>query len=211
MSRLLALCIVCTFIGCDLDRPLSDPEATPSDQRLLGNWARLDLQGGVTHEQLFIGKHTTKGNPTGLMDAAFLAYDLKNQQLASGRLGHGCERFYFSTSVIGNSKFVNMYRAGQFGDKPADFSYEESYAKWTRDPERRCCVLMYDVSETELIVTIPDDELFGQLKQKGTLKSGGNKDGVSSASLVAYLEKEGTEKLFPRRNSIKYEKKQIIR
>jgi hypothetical protein len=203
MSRLTWLVVVgLTFsvCGCDLDKPLSDPHTAQVDERLLGRWVGVGtaMYPEAEGSQLFVGRHSTGGNPRGLMEALSIGYDPKTQKifgLDSTKVS------YFSTTKIGGVEMINLYyeqlpvgSEDPIGALPADFSAKNSYAKWSKGSQRYVCLFRYVVDGERLKLYLADPSQLDDLADAGELKKSG--DLITAESLAAYIEKKGAEGLF---------------
>jgi hypothetical protein len=203
MSRFTWLAVVglaFTVCGCDLDKPLSDPNTSQVDERLLGRWVGIGTSANpeVEGSQLFVGRHATAGNPRGMMEALSIGYDPKNQTI----YGLDSTRVtYVSTTKIGQIEMLNLYyeqlpvgSGDAIGARPADFSPENSYQAWSKSSARYVCLFRYVVAGDQLKLYMVDPSKLDDLADAGELTKSG--DLISAESLAAYLASPGTAGIF---------------
>jgi len=203
MSRftwLAVVALVFSVCGCDLDKPLSDPATSKVDERLLGRWEGVStpLNPDAEGSLLFIGRHSTEGNPQGLLEALSVGYDPESQKvvgLDSNRLS------YFSTTKIGQVAMLNLYyqrlpvgSGNPVGTEPADFSRKGSYEKWSKGSKRYVCLFRYVLEGELLKFYMADPTKLDDLADAGELTKSG--DLITAESLAAYIEKKGADRLF---------------
>ena len=203
MSRFTWLAVVglaFTVCGCDLDKPLSDPNAAQVDERLLGRWVGVGTTANpeVDGSQLFVGRHSTAGNPRGMMEALSIGYDPKSQEIYGLDSTEVC---YFSITKIGQIEMLNLYyeqlppgSGDPIGNRPADFSEENSYEKWSKGSRRYVNLFRYVVDGTKLKLYMADPLKLDDLAKAGELKKSGEL--VSAESLAAYIATQGIDGLF---------------
>jgi hypothetical protein len=195
MKPLLAVMLSFVFAGgCLLgtDEPLSDPATAEPDPSVYGHWVvpvRADDEAGE-EVHLFIGKQEVDGNPKSIMDCVFVNWKTKKQQV-------GSIKFSFTASRVGNESYLNLFCDD--GQKElADLAEKGSYAKWAGDQQHGCAILRYSCDGKALRCWNYDKDVYAQLlKDKQFERSDrGAGECVKANSLVAYLEKNGSEKLF---------------
>jgi hypothetical protein len=195
MKPLIAVMFSLVFAGgCLLgtDEPLSDPATAEADPSMYGHWVVPPRADDETGEEihLFIGQQDVKGNPKSIMNCAFVNWKTKQQQV-------GSTKFSFTMSRVGNESYVNLFFVA--GDQePSDLSEEGSYAKWTDNKQHCCAVLRYSCDGKVLRFWNYEKDVYTQLLKDKQLESTkrGTEECAKASSVVAYLEKNGSEKLF---------------
>jgi hypothetical protein len=184
--------------GCDLDKPLTDPESAEVDERLLGRWVGVatDKNSSLANVQLFIGRHQVKGNPPGLMDALGIEYKAREQAFGNPA---ATKLLHFSTSKIGDHDFLNVFYEADRKTEVTDLtswarlSDEKSYIAWTRNPQRSVLLVHYQIDGDRLKIRLVEGAKLGRLVDEGKLKKSDQR--FSAASIAAYIEKNGPEEL----------------
>lgn len=179
---LLACC--CLLTGCLVDAPLSDPANAELDEQLLGHWTATQ---GTTETHLFIGRHSTKGNPASVIEVREMAYDTKEMKTVPS-----AKTYYGSITTIGKLKFVNKFH--ETVSETADLSGPGSYERWTKLAKRSCNIFKYEIDGNNLNVSSAELGKYGDLVKSGDLKQ---QEGITTvASLLAYLHRTGGAALF---------------
>ena len=178
--RILSVALLMiTVIGCDTDRPLSDPQTAEIDPKLLGTWTALEP---VTSRKvfLFIGRHSVKDDPNGIIEISLVEYDQKKQKIGAPQVIFG------SITTIGQHRLLNIFYNG---DKPA--TLDDGYLAWAHSNKRSCVILSYNTDGASLTASRLGGKKYGQLLESQTLTQNTNSRGVSAESLIAYIQKFG--------------------
>jgi hypothetical protein len=195
--------VVISFIllsGCDLDKPLSDPATAKVDQNLLGHWVSDPYEQGdsVVTGHLFVGKHTTKGNPNSIMEAIFVLHDAKGStiRLESKLFDSGSSsKVCFSVTEIDGVSYANTFwNRLKTGSQPESYEVavldiHEGYKKWEQNPNRSCRVFRYKTDGKQLTFSMMNPEMLGVF-----FKQSGNH--VESQSVAKYLHTSPNNILF---------------
>jgi hypothetical protein len=189
---LFLLCVLLTP-GCTVDttEPLSDPATAKPDESLYGHWiSRSEGPAKTSESHAFIGKHTTKGNPGGIIEVARVDWDPDAKTVRQP------PRIYLTVSRIGETSYMNLFWSKVGGDLSLDS--EGSYGQWKKDEMKRCTILRYQCDSKTLQVwsARKAEDQLRDLSNAGDLKLVHDKTTVTPDSLVRYLQKNGGEQLF---------------
>ena len=198
-ARLVCVGLALAVCGCVLDKPISDPKAAQVDERLLGQWVAVPSSADPdADDSLLIGRHTTTGNPGGLMEALMVGYNRKRQALTN--LASTQVRF-LSVSKVGSVEMLNVFYADApsgMEDAPAlgllDFTQPNSYERWAKNPNRGVFLIRYACDGDQIKFYLVDPNKLGAALGAGELKQSGER--VSTESLTAYIEKNGADAIF---------------
>jgi hypothetical protein len=196
---LIGVGLVLSACGCVIDKPLSDPKTSQVDERLLGQWVAVSSSADPdADDSLLIGRHTTTGNPGGLMEGLMVGYNPKRQTISNLASTH--VRF-FSVSKIGAVDLLNaFYEESAGGADPApalgapDLSQSNSYERWAKNPKRGVFLVRYVCDGDQIKFYLVDPGKLVALLDAGEVTKSG--DMVSAESLTAYIEKNGADALF---------------
>lgn len=191
-SLIVAICFFAT--GCDVDKPLSDPATAEIDEQLLGHWAGVleSDDGSQSKIHLFIGKHSTKGNPESIMEALGVEYNIKEMRVESGT--NKVQKMYFSVTTIGKLKLLNVYHNALSEKGGLDLSEKGSFDKWAENMGRSCSILKYETDGKQLRLIPLDNKKLEQLTKDGILEK--KNDRIRASSLIAYLRKSDGKGMF---------------
>jgi len=200
-SLLLLLCVaICLLPGCILDKPLSEPNSEKIDQALLGHWLLVETDkdtGEQIEEHYFIGGYDVADNPP-FMQMSRTSYNATRKRIeVNGHLA------FVSQTTSGKSKFLNMYYDGEKGAY-ADFTSKGSYRAWVKSEKPTCAPVLYHVEGDTVTFTGPDFGAIRALIKSGVLAKKGK--GTTAASLLAYLKANGTAKIFPPAEAVRFKR-----
>jgi hypothetical protein len=186
------LCVLLTP-GCTVDttEPLSDPATAKPDESLYGHWiSKSEGPGKTGEDHAFIGKHTTQGNPRGIIEVARVDWE------PAGNKVYQPPRIYLTVSRIGETSYMNLFYAKGGADLSLDA--KGSYEQWKKDPMRRCMILRYrcDGKTLQIWTARKAEDQLRDLSKAGELKLVGDPTTVTADSLHRYLQKNGGEQLF---------------
>jgi hypothetical protein len=178
----------CTIRTTD---PLSDPITAKPDESLYGHWlaTEKDSDGKTSEVHVFIGKHTTKGNPASLMEYQGIRWNVDEKTVTGGD-----STFYFTVTRIGKTSYLNVLE--EKGSASIRLSEAGSYTNWAKNDKRRCTILRYSCDGKELRVWNAKD---AESKVKNLSEAGqvtATEKVVTADSLSQYLKKNGGERLF---------------
>jgi len=194
LSRLFVVVPALLLPSCVLRNPLSDPDQSKPDERLLGAWKIVDgdldkyLKPG-SYGFIFIGKAEYVNAPTGLMTVVSV----------SNKPDHKIEAWravdFFPTRVGGSSYANCLEDEPRSADRPV---------KWDKARVKGYTLMKYTVERDKLTVCMMDRDAVEKAvrsgRVKGTIEEHWLFNGVAldgGPDLLPFLTREGDKLLFP--------------
>lgn len=195
MSRPLAVLFAFAVLspGCiPVTEPLGDVGKAEPDKILIGKWSVIKGHGTVDllkAKTLTIDAPDVKGNPKGLMRC-----------VTKWVVADEDTTLWFFPTTVGKHTYASVL-LGARGDEPPAFHTEGSFAKWTKEAEKRYLVCRYARDGDTVKLNWGNDAVFRRLMQDAGIKEGAGEKAIeyypTPAGWVAgYLEKTGPDKLF---------------
>jgi hypothetical protein len=182
-ARLIAVAILAlSATSCVKSRhPLSDPDRSQVDAKLVGSWTTRDDEGVVT--MMVIGKHPSAGKngiPRGLMLSARITLD------KDGLAQNSVDPFF--VSKIGDKTFINRVEA--------DFAEMEK-SGWNASRVKSYLLIKYETVGDAVDFTGHSPAGLAQLARDGLLKLDGEELMDSTEKLAKFFDSSKLEALFP--------------
>lgn len=206
MLKLVVLfTLVLLLSGCvRVAEPVGDIAKAEPDKNLFGSWTEA---GGSNKVVLKIEPAPeVKGNPKGLM--RMYVPETKNLLGTKNEVP-----IWFFVTTVGKKTYWNVCLDPSLTADFAAFETEGAYAKWAKGPGRMYLVFRCDVTKDGLVVNHGDERTFNEMMRAEKIDDGGEPQGsfgrgfkTPAGWLAKYLEKNGSDRLFPAEKDSKYTK-----
>ena len=181
--------------GCVLEtaQPLSDPMTAKPDDLMLGRWlVKADGKDRIDDIYIFIGKHSTRGNPESIMEYGDVVWNPREFKMALGK------PMFFTVTRIGQTSYLNLFFLEKkgMGEQIPDLLLPGSYQQYAGDPKRYTAIFRYfcDGKKLQLWNIDKKQNLQDKFVKNKLLDVVGNR--VTLDSLEKYLRKHGGDVLF---------------
>jgi hypothetical protein len=155
--------VLLPLTGCDDSKnPLSDPQTSKPDERLVGVWRLAEEDGGLTYYH--VGRAGEKF-PDGVMRVAYVRHE-------NGKVGRPGEFFAFPT-VLGEKSYLNVVAANAQWEKP---SVEKG---WKAVQVESYFLFKYQVEGDKLLLWAVNSNVKKQAIKDGKIK-GVIEEGIST-------------------------------
>jgi hypothetical protein len=178
--------------GCiPVTNPVGDIEKAEPDKSLVGVWVSTKN----TSDKLRIETQEVKGVPKGLMTMTALGTDPERDPI------------WFFPSPVGKERFGNLCMDvdGDKGSVLPNFGKDRAYARWAKSKGRLYIVFRYSAAKDEITLNFGDEKAYDAVAKEAKLKE--VKEGLYETPegwLAGYLEKNGSDKLFPADKDVKF-------
>jgi hypothetical protein len=162
-----------------VSEPLSDPVKAIRDDSLLGHWLLEKGPDDNAQVHVFVGKKTVSETPDSIMEAGIVSWSALENTVR-------ITPFSFTVTRIGKESYVNLF----YHSDKLNFSYPD----WVKSEVKICSVLRYSCEGNTLRIWAQRRSEAKKIEDAGELNI---VQGVITAdSLIAYIERNGGDKLF---------------
>jgi hypothetical protein len=181
--------------GCvPVTNPVGDIEKAEPDNALVGTWVSTKNPSDIVRFEV----REVKGVPKGMMPMT--------------ALGTSPERdpYWFFVATVGKEKFGNLCMDHGGGKKEVlpDFGAPGAYEHWAGSRARFYVVFRYSTGKDEITLNFGDEKAYQAVGREARLKEPKDAPFETPVGWLAnYIEKNGSDKIFPADKDIKFERK----
>ena len=197
MSRAhpVLLAFVISFTGCvPVTNPVGDIDKAEPDRALVGTWVSTKNSSDIVRFEV----REVKGVPKGMMPMTVL--------------GTSPERdpYWCFVATVGKEKFGNLCMdfGGRKKDVLPDFGMAGAYERWAGSRSRFYVVFRYTTGKDEITLNLGDEKAYEAIAREAKLKEPKDAPFETPVGWLAnYIEKNGSDKIFPAEKEVKFERK----